>query len=85
MPEIVEAIAFWQGMNDVYQFAICFMTHAIFEDDFRKIRTQLEKSLKGLGLFETWRTTPKLDYLEFMPPASPPVGPGAAQSFSGPH
>jgi hypothetical protein len=53
-PRVAEAIAFWQGMNDVYEFAICFETRAIYKDDSRRIRATVEKSLRQENLLDIW-------------------------------
>jgi hypothetical protein len=66
-PRVAESLAFWQGMNDVYEFAVCFMTHAVYEDDFRNIRKAVTSSLKQHGLLRIWNMASEIAYAEFSP------------------
>jgi hypothetical protein len=70
-PLIAEAVAFWQGINDVYEFAVCFATHAVYSDDYRHIRPAVEQSLARNGLLRAWNEqVDDILYAEFTPPRS---------------
>ena len=69
-PVLAEAAAFWQGMNDVYEFAVCFMNRATYQDDFRRIRATVEDSLRRERLLGVWKVATEIAYAEFKPTPS---------------